>query len=592
MSGIFEKQRAMTADIENALLENPGTVVEPTVFVNPYHLAPLSALVCFVTDEAESFNVTLKDDQGRAYLSYETPHTSTHRIIVPAMVDGQVTTFEAVGSKGSKVQLALPAVELERPMQIECEGAAPEGTLLFALPADGAGQPVAVNQYGDLCWSLMRPLNHRLHFLDNGHMLTGAPLQMAPPYSGTAIWELDALGHIYKEIRFEDGFISDFVVLEDGTIVAIGQAAWQGTIRDTLLWINSESGAIEKRLAASSVLAPTGGNAGQSGSDWFQGISVRYDRENGLLYWSSLAQDVVLVVDAKTAEVVKIIGHTDGWDEKRVATSLFTRPVPRGTFEQAYGVQYADGALYYINANRYPLGKKLPSNPFTVNRLDLKSGRVSPYIRNTEGLISPVFCDLKLLEDGHALVLAGGLSNTTSHVPAVFARERQDDISLSARATLYHQGEKQAAWTFNDNLVYVGFWQGGMASFDFAVSGPVGEWTPSYEVDIELPIASESKIEAELALDFWQDDARLYLSGTFYKGEACVLVLKQGEEKHQYFLNSNLKPFGAEWLYTYSDGIERWLNWAIPCGNLHGDWQVEMIIDDCHYSSDVVVHFE
>ena len=82
MSGIFEKQRAMTADIENALLENPGTVVEPTVFVNPYHLAPLSALVCFVTDEAESFNVTLKDGQGRAYLSYETPHTSTTKSLI------------------------------------------------------------------------------------------------------------------------------------------------------------------------------------------------------------------------------------------------------------------------------------------------------------------------------------------------------------------------------------------------------------------------------------------------------------------------------------------------------------------------------
>lgn len=592
MSGIFEKQRGITADLESRLSAHPGTASKPMVFVNPYHLAPLSALVCFLTDSEESFNVVLKEGQGRAYLSYDTPSATAHRIIVPAMVAGQVTTFEAIGSKGSAVHLELPAVELERPMQIELEGTAPEGALLFALPADGAGQPIAVNQYGDLCWSLTRPLNHRLHFLENGHMLTGAPLQMAPPYSGAAIWELDALGHIYKEIRFEDGFISDFTVIEDGTIVAISQAAWQGTIRDTLLWINPHTGTIEKRLAASSVLAPTGGNAGQSGSDWFQGISVRYDQENSLLYWSSLAQDVVLVVDAKNAEVIKIIGHTDGWDEKRVATKLFTRPVPRGTFEQAYGVQCLEGALYYINANRYPLGKKLPSNPLTINRLDLKTGRVSPFVRNIEGLVSPVFCDLELFDSDTALILAGGLSNTESSIPAVFARERQDDISLSAQAMLYHKGQKQAAWRFSDNLVYVGFWQGETVEFSFAVTGPVGKWTPSYEVDITLPINSESKIEAELALDFWQDDARLYLSGTFYKGEACVLVLKQGEKKHQFFLNSNLKPFGAEWLYTYSDGIERWLNWAIPCDNLHGDWHVEMIIDDCHYSSDVVVHFE
>lgn len=592
MSGIFEKQRGITAALENALSENSGTVSEPVVMINPYHLAPLSALICFMTDKEESFKVTLKDGAGRAYLNYESPVASAHRVIVPAMVDGQTTTFEAIGSHGSVIRQELPVVELELPMQITLEGEAPEGTLLFALPADGAGQPIAVNQYGDLCWTLNRPLNHRLHFLENGHMLTGAPLQMAPPYSGAAIWELDALGHIYKEIRFEDGFISDFAILEDDTIVAISQSAWQGTIRDTLLWLNPETGVIEKRLAAASVLAPTGGNAGQTGSDWFQGISVRYDKENGMLFWSSLAQDVVIVVNAQTAEVEKIIGHTDGWDEKRVAMNRFTRPVPRGTFEQAHGVQCIDGKIYYINANRYPLGKKLPSNSYNINCLDLKTGRVSPFIRNIEGIVSPVFCDLEMFGSDKALVLAGGISNTESHVPAVFARERQEDISLSARAILYSNGEKQVEWTFNDNLVYVGFWQGGTVAFDFAVTGPVGEWTPSYEVDIELPITSESKIEAELALDFWQDDARLYLSGTFYKGEACVLVLKQGKEKHQYFLTTNRKPFGAEWLYTYSDGIERWLNWAIPCADLHGDWQVEMIIDDCHYSSDVVVHFE
>lgn len=272
MSGIFEKQRGITAALENALSENSGTVSEPVVMINPYHLAPLSALICFMTDKEESFKVTLKDGAGRAYLNYESPVASAHRVIVPAMVDGQTTTFEAIGSHGSVIRQELPVVELELPMQITLEGEAPEGTLLFALPADGAGQPIAVNQYGDLCWTLNRPLNHRLHFLENGHMLTGAPLQMAPPYSGAAIWELDALGHIYKEIRFEDGFISDFAILEDDTIVAISQSAWQGTIRDTLLWLNPETGVIEKRLAAASVLAPTGGNAGQTGSDWFQEI--------------------------------------------------------------------------------------------------------------------------------------------------------------------------------------------------------------------------------------------------------------------------------------------------------------------------------
>ena len=85
-------------------------------------------------------------------------------------------------------------------------------------------------------------------------------------------------------------------------------------------------------------------------------------------------------------------------------------------------------------------------------------------------------------------------------------------------------------------------------------------------------------------IEFWQDDARLYLSGTFYKGEACTLILRRGDERHQFFLTTNRKPFGTEWLYTYgASDVERRLNWAIPCAHLKGKWQIDLLIDDILY---------
>lgn len=611
--GMIAEQRARTEALAARLAVEPGTTAQPTVVMNPYGIAPLSALVCFQTEAAETFTVRLSDAQGRIYLQYETPAATTHRIVVPALVNDESCSFTAQGSNGSKVAMFLPKATVEMPMQVTLAGEVPKNMLLFALPADGAGQPVAVNAQGDLCWTLTLPLNHRMTFLDNGHFLCGAPLQMAPPYSGTAIWEMDALGHIYRELRFEDGFVSDFAVLPDGTLVAITQEAWQGKARDNLVWLDGQSGAEIKRLRAADVLPATNGTAGQSGSDWFQGISLRYDKEHDLLYWSGMAQNVVLEIDAQTAEVTRIIGAADGWDDKRVARTaavsqivdnvdawneshtrfdLFKRPVASGTFEEAYGVQRQGNALYYINANRYPLGKKVPSTPFTINRLDLESGTVRLFLPNDDALISPVFCDLTCYDDEHTLVLAGGLSNSDSLRPAVFARERQEDIILSAQAWYIVAGQRQATWMFDDNLVHVNLWQPKQMAFQTGQEQVLGAWRPAFEIDIDLPYSSESRLEDNLFIDFWQDDARLYLSGTFYKGEACTLILRKGDEKHRFFLTTNRQPFGTEWLYTYgSSDVERQLNWAIPCEHLQGEWQIDLQIEDMLFHSDETVIF-
>lgn len=611
--GMIIEQRAQTDALNQYLTEHPGTSASPTVVVDPYGVAPLSALVCFATTSAEAFEITLTDGQGRIYLQYRSPEATQHRIIVPAMVNGQRVCFTAQGTLGTKVECSLTEVSVEAPMQVEMAGDGVANSLLYALPADGAGQPVAVNMYGDFCWTLKLPLNHRLTMLDNGHFLCGAPLQLAPPYSGTAIWEMDALGHIYMEYRFEDGFVSDLVVLPDGTIVAITQTAWQGIARDNLVWIDRETGAMKARLRAADVLPKTNGTAGQSGSDWFQGMSLRYDPASDLLYWSGLAQNVVLEIDAAKAEVKRIIGSTNGWETQRAARSLalesitesvdgwnaahtrldlFKRPVMAGTFEEAYGVTRWGDALYYINANRYPLGRKIASTPFNVNCLDLKSGRVSLFVSNDEGLVSPVFCDLTLFDEHTALVLAGGLSNSDSLRPAVFARERQEDIVLSAQAWYCVDGQRQVAWNFDDNLVHVNLWQPKQLVFTSGEERVLGQWTPCFEIDIDLPHTTEGRLEDDMHVEFWQDDARLYLSGTFFKGEACTLILRQGEAAHQFYLTTNRIPFGTEWLYTYgASDVERRLNWAIPCAQLQGEWRIDLLIDDILYHTDETVIF-
>lgn len=605
-AGMIGEQRAKTRSLEARLAAEPGTPSAPTVIRDPYGISPLTSLICFSTEQPVLFIVSVRDALGHTLLRYETPRTTTHRIIVPAQVAGEVCHVTALGSDGSRLQVRLPAVVVEAPMMTAVEGAAPEGTLLYALPADGAGQPVAVDSLGRLCWTLTLPLNHRLTFLENGHFLCGAPLQMAPPYSGTAIWEMDALGHIYHEWCFEDGFVGDFARLSDDSLVVISQRAWQGRVRDTLLWLDTETGTVTGRLAASDVLAQTNGTAGACGSDWFQGTSLRYDAAHDLLYWSGIGQNVVLEVDAKTAQVQRIIASPEGWeedvptenslmrtwDEKHTRLDLFACPLRTGTFEEAYGVQRRGDGLYYINANRYPLGRKLAPTPFTVNRLDLTSGEVSLFLPNKEALVSPLFCDLMLLDDTQVLVLAGGCADSKGVLPGLFAREREEDIALSAQVFLYDEGSEVAHWIFDDNLVHVSLYKPQLLSFGYGQESVRGAWAPAPEFPMDLPVHHKGRLEEELGITFWQDDARLYLSGTFYKGEACTLLLYRDEECHRFFLNTNRKPFGTEWLYTYgASDVERRLNWAIPCAHLRGRWQIALQIEDSLYDSDETAIF-
>lgn len=592
-AGVFAEQRMHTEALAASLAEVPGTPEAPVVIVDPYGIAPLSALLCFDTVVHEAFVVTLYDGKGRAYLTYQTPRAVAHRIIIPGLVNGQACRLEAVGSGGSQVNIELPVVRVAAPLEGQREGREMVDGWLFVLPADGAGQPIAVNAYGDLCWTLTLPLNQRLTMLENGHFLCGAPLQLAPPYSGTAIWEMDALGHVYKEYRFEDGFSGDFALLPNGQIVAITQSAFRGTARDVLVWLDGESGEERMRLRAADVLPPMGGTEGQTGTDWFQGTSLRYDRTSGLLYWSGQAQNVVIEIDAATAEVARIIGHVDGWDEEHTAMALFKRPVFRGTFEEAYGVQRWGDSLFYINANRYPLGKKLMPKPFNINCLDLKSGRVRSFLDNEDDLLSPVFCDLCLDDAGNALILAGGLSNSQSRIPAVFARERQENIVLSAKVFLYHGGERVSSWTFDDNIIACALWQPAKETLvhSMETTGVLGAWAPCFEIDMMLPVNSELPLHNELDVQFWQDEARLSLSGTFFQGEVCLLILYRGEERHQFYLTTNRQPFGCDWLYTYIDGEERRLNWAIPCSHLKGTWHIDLQIDDVLYHSGETVVF-
>lgn len=587
---IFAQQARCQTHIEEQCNAHFYDISDPLVIVNPYKITPLSALICFETTQSEDFFIELYDNNGRRFLSYHTEPALKQRLPIVALIENSTTLVKACGSKGSLLSIEIISPEIEHIVELSMDQTSTCEELLFFLPADGVTEIVGFNRFGECCWLCTLPWSHRIELLENGHFLCGAPYQLAPPYSGTALWEIDALGHVYKEYRFEDGCSGDFTVLDDNFIVAITQLANHGTARDVLVWIDRENGQVVKRFFAKDFLPSFNGSAGQSGTDWFQGNQVFYQKEEKLLYWSGLAHNIILVLDAVHGTLKQIIGKNHGWKEK-VDNMLFKPLIAENVLEEPYGIYVESHYIYYMNAHRYPEGRKGYPEPVDLIRMNLLTGDIVPWFVLPFEVISPVFNDVVKLPCERYGILAGGISDTTSMVPAFFAREQQPQVYCESRLFIYQEQMLLQIYHINVNCKAICAWNSSFLKNGSTqqINGILGSWRHHLEIDIELPVKEVEWLEDDFPIHFWQDDARLYVKATFYQGEMTVLILERDGEKHQFFIQSNRKPFGSEWTHTYTGGPERQVYWAIPITHLVGKWNISLLIDETLYRTNEYV---
>lgn len=590
---IFEQQEKYQKKLDERLSQQGYTAKNPLVICNPYGIAPLSAMICFRTDEPASFQITLSDCEKGPFMRYTSALGKDHRLPIACLIAEGKTHVCALGSDGSIVNLDISAPIFESPLDFEASRQGKMGEIIFFLPADSQTQPIGINAFGQLCWTCSLPLNHQLLPLDNGHFLCGAPGQLAPPYSGTAIWEIDALGKVYREYRFEDGCSGDFVLLSNGLIVAITQNANHGTARDVLIWIDPKTGCMLNKVSAHEWIPPINGTAGQSGTDWFQGSQLVYDENTDTLYWSGLAQNIILILDATSGKLKRILGHSDGWQE-RLPAHYFGQPIDRGVFEEAYGflLEEDTNVLQFINGHRYPKGKKDKVLPATLERIDINSGKIIEKHVFPACPCSPIFNDIKESKRGEAFYLLGGIGAGDSSVPAFFLKERMSNIVCESQLFVYDKSQLKLAYRVNTSCKSFYVWSPESIFINQKIEKIYGHWKKHFEVDVTLPVTEETKLEADFPISFWQDEGRLYLQATFFQGEMTVLLLENETEKHQFFVQANRKPFGSEWLQSYVKDPERIVHWAIPISHLYGEWKVSLLIDDVLFHTEEVVVIE
>ena len=192
--------------------EGTYTMEQPYIRLNPYLIAPLTALILFETENETSVQVTVKGIDAGSNIVLQFPKEKQHVLEIVGLYGGRENELTIVTEDGKETtvsvttealpeNIARPSITTDREaMDIW------DGTLLFAIPANPETLTAAYDCNGDCRWYTNQKFAYTLKRGNNGRILVGAPKLLAIPYSPTSMYEMSLSGKIYREFRLPRGY--------------------------------------------------------------------------------------------------------------------------------------------------------------------------------------------------------------------------------------------------------------------------------------------------------------------------------------------------------------------------------------------------
>ncbi len=278
----------------------------PYIKINPYLIAPLTALVYFETENEDVCSVTIKGKEKEGDFSFTSAKTKKHILPVYGLYSGLETEVIITLESGLSKTLTLSTEQtpdlLKKPLSIQTSAEYFGKSVLFLSPTTPA--LTAVYDYaGDVRWYNSLNLCFDIKRAKNGRLLIGTHRLFLPPYHTTGVFEMGMIGKIYKEFRLPGGYHHDHIELENGNLLVLSQKPARGTVEDVCVLIDRNTGNIIKEWDYQTFLPQDiGGSNSQSPYDWFHNNSVWYDKNTNSLTLSGKNQDIVVNIDFDTSE--------------------------------------------------------------------------------------------------------------------------------------------------------------------------------------------------------------------------------------------------------------------------------------------------
>lgn len=616
---IIKRQYKAEQEFLNEYAQEKHTIANPYVKLNPYLIAPLTALVMFENEKPAFAKVTVKGKESAGDMMYR-PASDSKKMVIPvyglyADYENTVIIELSTGEKAEiKIQTEPAPKKVWKPTYIKTTPEYMEDNVVFVSPTSPACT-AAYDYAGDARWYNTLNLAFDLKRAKNGRLFVGTDRLVAPPYHTTGVYEMGMIGKIYKEYRVPGGYHHDEWEMENGDLLILTQDLPRGTVEDVCVLVDRKTGEILKKWDHQDVLPvyPVGGSGSQDGHDWFHNNAVWYDKKTNSLTFSGRHQDIIINRDFETGKLNWIIGDPTGWPEEM--QKYFFKPIGDGDFDWQYE-QHACMILPNGDVMCFDNGHWRSKEKENYRAAKDNFSRGVIYHIDTENMtieqvwqygkergaefFSTYICNCEYYEPGHYMVHSGGIGkengewmnvpgaaktegidNGTVELSSITVEIKDDEIMYEMHLPAnYYRAEKLKLY---DEMDQVSFGEG-------EILGTLGV---TEEFLTEAPAEPSGIIPDQYKTKIAKEEDRLVFKASFEKGMLVMLNLEgeNGAPNRHYFVPTTKRPFLAMCVGTFLEHDPRAVEVPISAEGIEGTYKVTVTVDDKKYDTGVEITF-
>lgn len=591
------------------------------VFLNPYGISPLTAVIYFTTDEEVAPTVMIEGKDDETTIEFEFDAAKEHFLPIYGLyADTENLVTVSYGDQTDEYTIKTDALPegIALPNEVTAVREKLDDEWYFFTPSS-RGYTAAYDINGDVRWYFTQTASWDISRLENGHLLVGTDRIVGAPYYNSGLYEMDLLGKIYTEYKLAGGYHHDYDELPNGNLLVATDdlSGNSSTVEDIVVELDRNTGETIKTFDLKDILPQENtGNEDWSSEDWFHNNSVWYDDETRSITLSGRHMDAVINISYDTGELNWIIGDKTGWPEEY--EKYFFEPVGDGEFEWQWFQHAAmitpEGYVFVLdngnNKSKIEEEWVSASDSYTrgvMYKIDTEKMEIEQIWeygkeRGSE-FYSPYISDVDYLDEGHYIVHSGGISSKDG-VPSNQPSSRADaDTLLSDTVELiddevvfelklpvnYYRTEKMFAYTDTD--------KSGMSDEAAKRLGTLGK-TETEEVKSGLYVKDFSDM-SELEpheVEITNQGDRLVVSGKFKEGTNVRLVLVKGLEQRYYKIRINKQVHAAMCISIFdesenSDSEEINVSRYVNAEGLDGTYKLFLEVYDKTYDTGKSITF-
>ncbi|MGL4738309.1 MAG: aryl-sulfate sulfotransferase [Cellulosilyticaceae bacterium] len=324
-------QKIQKQKLEEEYKKKDYTFLKPFIKVDPFGVAPLTAVVLFKESGMTSYRVIVESSGSYEVVAQEEQQIlpirglksgRLNRVMIQSLKHAQIME-ECV----LKIQTGILPQAYERMQVITLDGKKKANDYIALNLAATKGRAPRHNmcsildEQGQVRWYYTQRGWNLFKQLKNNHVMMDAPTCIPGKvrYIPTGFVEMNFLGEIIRYFEVPNGLHHDVHEMPNGNFLVLTDG--DDSVEDILLEIDRETGAVVRRYDFREILDVTrkpgiDKEVVNAPLDWLHLNSVYYHELDDTIIISSRNQNCVVKIDRQTQAIKWILGAPDHWEEQ------------------------------------------------------------------------------------------------------------------------------------------------------------------------------------------------------------------------------------------------------------------------------------